>query len=133
MTSPVDSGRRRLLFAIAGLAASAAIGPAAISHFLERLAAADEVARALRDLVSHRESAASLGRAYLAVHPAEADADRLTSLILGPAPVPTGKLAARVSSRIQADFEAGRVVTVQGWIVSPTEVRLCALCALGGS
>ncbi len=29
-----------------------------------------------------------------------------------------------------ADFDAGRLVTVRGWLVSLTEARLCALAAL---
>lgn len=69
MTAPFDGGRRRLLLAAAGLAASAAIGPHAIRLILERLGAADAVAQALRDLIPHRESAARLGRAYLASTP----------------------------------------------------------------
>ena len=130
MTVPFDAGRRRLLLAILGLTASAAIGPRAIASVLERLGAADATTRALRSLILSRDSAVRLGRAYLVATPNEASASRLTSLILGESAMRTGREAARVRSRIQGDFDAGRVVTVDGWIVSPTEARLCALCAL---
>jgi len=131
VTVPFDAGRRRLLLAAAGLVASAGIGPRAIGLILDRLAAADEVEQALRHLITHRESAARLGRAYLAATPHEASATQLASLILGEAAVPRGREGTRVGSRIQADFDAARVVTVEGWIVSHTEARLYALCALG--
>ena len=98
---------------------------------LDRLATAGSLESALRDLVTHRDSAASLGRAYLAVMPGEASAVRLVPLILGKAAAPIGQEGARVRSRIQADFDAAQVVTIDGWIVSRTEARLCALCALG--
>ncbi len=131
MTVPFDPGRRRLLVTAVGLAASAALGPGAISQILERLAGSDPLARSLRELIVHRESAAVLGRAYLDATPGEADAKQLGSLIVGPPAVPPGREAARVAARIRADFDAGRVVTIDGWIVSTTEARLCALCAIG--
>jgi hypothetical protein len=123
----VDPGRRRVLLLIGGLAASAVIGPAAIGQFLVRVAPDD--ARALRDLVSRRESAAALGRTYLRLHHEEADADRLVSLILARGNG-AHHLGTHVASRIKADFDAGRVVSLEGWLVSPTEARLYALCAL---
>ncbi|MDQ4035942.1 MAG: hypothetical protein M3153_08430 [Chloroflexota bacterium] len=131
MSIPFDAGRRRLLVTGVGLAASATLGPRAIGLILERLAASSDVGQSLRELIVHRESAALLGRAYLAATPGEADTSRLAWLILGAPGVPTGREAARVASRMRADFDAGRVVTVEGWIVSTTEARLCALCAIG--
>lgn len=131
MSAPLDAGRRRVLLAALGLATSVAIGPRAIGLFLERLAAANDLAQALRELVPHRESAARLGRAYLASVPAEASSTRLVALILGAPTRRTGREAAHVASRIQTEFDAGRVVNVAGWILSPTEARLYALSALG--
>lgn len=131
MTVPFDATRRRLLITAVGLAASAALGPRAIGQILEHLVSSDSVARSLRELIAHRESAARFGRAYLAATPGETDADQLVSLILGRTAVPPGREAMRVATRIQADFDGNRVVTVDGWIVSTTEARLCALCAIG--
>jgi hypothetical protein len=129
VTVPFDAGRRRLLIAAAGITISAAIGPRVLGLILERLVAAD-IAPVLRELVIHRESAIQLGRAYLRAHPHEAGATELTSLILGGRGVPSGDEAASVSASMHADFKAGRVVTVDGWIVSRTEARLYALCAV---
>jgi hypothetical protein len=131
VSAPLDAGRRRLLLAAVGLAASVAIGPGAIGLVLDRLDAAERVSTALRKLVPHRESAADLGRAYLETAAAEGSAMRLASLIIGGTSVAPGREAARVASNIRADFAAGRVVTVRGWIVSRTEARLFALCAIG--
>ncbi len=130
MSIPFDAGRRRLLVTGVGLAASATLGPRAIGLILERLAASSDVGQSLRELIVHRESAALLGRAYLTAVPHEADPSKLVSLILGEPAIPTGREAARVAARIRADFDAGRVVTVEGWILSTTEARLCALCAV---
>jgi hypothetical protein len=131
MSAAFDAGRRRVLLAAVALATSVAAGPRAIGLVLERLAAADAAAQALRELVPHRESAARLGRAYLRTATDEASATRLASLVLGRTAVAPGGEAARVASNIRADFSAGRVVTVEGWIVSRTEARLCALCVIG--
>ncbi len=39
---------------------------------------------------------------------------------------------ALIASRVRADFSAGRVTRLGGWLLSETEVRLCALAALDG-
>jgi hypothetical protein len=129
VTVPFDAGRRRLLIAAAGIGVSAAVGPRVLGLMLEQLVAAD-VAQVLRGLVIHRESAIQLGLAYLRAHPDEYGATELTALILGGRGVPRGGEAASVSARMRADFEARRVVTVDGWILSRTEARLYALCAV---
>lgn len=45
------------------------------------------------------------------------------------APTPSRRLVRRMS---QSDFEAGEVVSAEGWILSRTEARLCALAARSG-
>ena len=37
------------------------------------------------------------------------------------------KLEALLNQKIQQDFEAGRTVVVNGWVLSQTEARQCAL------
>ena len=79
----------------------------------------------------------AIGRAYLATHPEDDDAQRL-GLALAPI---TGSpdlhdnaaisfRADPVARAITADFAAGRTCRVQGWILSLTECRLCAAAAL---
>lgn len=85
----------------------------------------------------HPESAAVLGREYLRTRAAEADADELARRLglpgadltaLGPAEARS--LKEEILRRHRDDFERGRVVDLQGWILSLTEVRLCALVSL---
>jgi hypothetical protein len=81
------------------------------------------------------ESARAVGAAYLAQAPAEADLGRLLALLTGDRVAATRELAvadpAALMERLRAqhrdDFEAGRVTSVSGWVLSLTEARLCAL------
>lgn len=83
------------------------------------------------------ESARAIGRRYLALTPEESDINRLTTLICGAPenyvhltrsrPDETRSLLA---AQQRADFAAGRTVMVDGWVLSQTEARLCALAAL---
>jgi hypothetical protein len=66
----------------------------------------------------------ALGQAYLQHHPDEESKSRLARQV--PAdPV----LRAR---QVRADFAAGQVVILGGWVLSRTECRFCALHALAG-
>jgi hypothetical protein len=77
-----------------------------------------------------------LGRTYRARWPDENDPNVLASAIRGedPAsassPVAGSDLDAQIDRRIQQDFEAGRTVQLEGWILSVTEVRQCALYSI---
>ena len=64
----------------------------------------------------------ALGKAYLQRHPDEALQSRLARL------VPADPVLR--SRQVQADFAAGQVVTLGGWLLSRTECRYCALYAL---
>ena len=78
----------------------------------------------------HRESARRLGRAYLAARPEEAS---VRFLLEGLAHLPragSNDLRHAIVAANAADFAAGRVVRVDGWILSQTEARACAIVAL---
>ena len=83
-------------------------------------------------------SAAVVGRAYLAAHPAEAKRDWLAERLSAdlrchdchPARSDAGRLRAGLARQLRADFGQSRVVRVDGWVLSLTEARLCALAAL---
>lgn len=92
----------------------------------------------LRGLLAHEDSARLIGRAYLRVAPTEARPDVLTALVAER--LPGGRralddaggddlreLVARGTAR---DFAEERTVVVDGWVLSCTEARLCALAAL---
>ncbi len=94
---------------------------------------AEDLAQVLRG--DRFASAQVVGREYLRYFPAEANKAKLNSLIRGGLGAPglgRGPSATRewLSGRTRKDFEEGRVVEVQGWVLSATEARLCALSAL---
>jgi hypothetical protein len=95
-------------------------------------------ARRLADILRHPDSASWLGRLYLEEKPREADAALLVTLIgaaRGPAlppasPAADEALRADLDERIRNDFIYGNMVAVDGWLLSLTEARLCALVSL---
>jgi hypothetical protein len=117
-------GRRAFLLALAAGLAYAAAG---------RLAPAPpaETSRApLEPLRRHPRSAAAIGGRYLRAHPGESIAVRrlaARSLRAG-----DGDARQRALRRACArDFAEGRVVRVDGFVLSRTEARLCAAALLG--
>jgi hypothetical protein len=92
----------------------------------------------LAGVLRHPDGAVLLGRLYLAGHPQEADAARLSTLIaaaLDPALTPVSSatdeaLRAGLEEKIRTDFTSGEMVAVDGWLLSVTEARLCALVSL---
>jgi hypothetical protein len=101
---------------------------------------APTLAERLVGALRQRASAATVGRAYLAAHPADAGLERLTADLADDlcrqqcAPwrtTPAG-LRAAFARRVRDDFAIGRVTRVDGWVLSLTEARLCGLAALVG-
>lgn len=91
----------------------------------------------LTAVFSHAASAAVIGRRYLALYREEADAAVLVARVAGNArnylrlaDAAPGELRALLGRQQRQDFAAGRTVTLDGWILSRTEARLCALVAL---
>jgi hypothetical protein len=92
-------------------------------------------------MLGRPESAAAVGRAFLAGHPAEADRSRLTARLertlrgqgCDPAHDRSERLRAALAREIRADFAGARVVRVGGWVLSETEARLCGLAALSAA
>lgn len=87
--------------------------------------------------LSDPQSAAVLGARYLARMPEEADRELLARLIAGArrralrlARADTRRLRALLARQQRADFACGRTVCLDGWVLSRTEARLCALAAL---
>jgi hypothetical protein len=123
-----DPARRRLI--LTGIGIVAAVGT--LPWSLPRLATmAEDAVRAelLRALVRDRETAARLGRRYLALQPSEASEQRLVELIIdrrSRTPMRT-----QVAAAIKRDFAGRRTVVVDGWVLSRAEARLFALTAIG--
>jgi hypothetical protein len=98
--------------------------------------AVDPVVTALLELFADRESASFVGERYLKARPEERSirwlSEHLTSGLLhsrGSLGHPND-LRGSLTRWQQADFATGRVVYVDGWVLSVTEARLCALAAL---
>ena len=70
-----------------------------------------------------------LGVIYLASHPAERDAGRLSRLILRDSAAP---VEAALIESIASDWSRHDVTLVDGWVLSRTEARICAAVHLMG-
>lgn len=90
--------------------------------------------RLLAAVLPNLASAQAIGRAYLGAGRAgEASAERLMHLIFAgepPAAIGTAAFRTLISGRVQREFADGAVVRVDGWMLSVTEARLCALAAV---
>jgi hypothetical protein len=94
----------------------------------------------LNILVPDLTAAGRLGRFYLTAYPAELDFDRLADGALGPFRLhaaadaidstPESVLISRAKRIVADDYIAGRVVDIDGWVLSITEARFYALAAL---
>ena len=74
-----------------------------------------------------------LGVQYCARYPAECDADILAAAIRGSealARADASMSPAFLEATIRDDFAAGRTVLLEGWVLSVTEARQCALFSL---
>jgi hypothetical protein len=96
-------------------------------------AAAERARDSLRGL-RLGNAAPALGRAYLEKVPQEASLTALLKAIesdFSPGPRPLGEInEPLLRQRAAKDFEAGRIVELNGWVVSLAEARLCAVAAL---
>jgi hypothetical protein len=98
----------------------------------------DLLAMRLAALFTHKESAKVIGREYLEKYRQEADAgvllDRIVSSMdagdAGLFGVAGPNLHALLARTLREDYASDRVVKLQGWVLSATEARLCALAAL---
>ena len=95
----------------------------------------------LLEILHDERRVRDLGRRYRENVPGEDTPDALAHAILrepsarGRGPISTRSsemvaLRARVDEQVQSDFADGRTVTLDGWILSLTEARQCALFSL---
>ena len=96
----------------------------------------DELAATLRTLLYDRAAARRLGRLYVRQVPAEDDPRILARLAIALPEAPQVDAIAldrtslhhRLDARVRGDFASGTTVQLDGWVLSRTEARLCALC-----
>lgn len=90
---------------------------------------------AVSDLFADPISAAAIGLAYLRAQPEPrptlaALRDAVTAALQDDRAGPQRLLEARFRARVRQDFEAARVVTVDGWTLSRLEAQTCAIVSL---
>jgi hypothetical protein len=69
-------------------------------------------------LLANSKAARAIGATYLRAYPNDTLAD---ACAVAGCPRP------QIAARVRDDFAAGRVVMLDGWMLSVTEARLCAL------
>lgn len=75
---------------------------------------------------------AETGRSYLAIYKNEKDADRLKTLIQSDLNASYGDLSVSdgLHKEVIDDFKNDKMVVINGWVLSRTEARQCALFSL---
>jgi hypothetical protein len=126
---------RRFVLLLLGCASGLSLMPRRVQARALR-ATPDELAATLRTLLYDRAAARRLGRLYVRQVPAEDDPRilaRLTVALPGAQQVDVidldrTSLRHRLDARVRGDFASGTTVQLDGWVLSRTEARLCALC-----
>lgn len=130
--------RRCVLFGLLYLATLCMSQPRRAFSYLSTWLVSESLGSKLLKLLEDKDSAKVIGREYLRQAPKEADEHLLIDLLCACGPEGRAELARAdavklrdwLSLKQRRDFEHGQVVDVQGWILSETEVRLCALAAV---
>ncbi len=130
--------RRQFILAAAGAGVAALAVATRPWQALVASAPPRPVADRLAGLLESRDSARAIGREYLKLMPREADSATLVSLIAGGVPGGTSaltrasenELRQMIAARMVGDFAGERTAELDGWVLSATEARLCALVAL---
>ncbi|HXR19681.1 MAG TPA: hypothetical protein VN757_07095 [Steroidobacteraceae bacterium] len=126
---------RRFVLLWIGCASGLSLMPRHVQARAHR-ATPDELAARLRTLLYDRAAARRLGRLYVRQVPAEDDPRILARLTVA---LPEAQqvdaialdrtsLRHRLDARVRGDFASGTTVQLDGWVLSRTEARLCALC-----
>lgn len=139
MSASQPIGRRGFVVTALGLAATTLTARFGSTRQVMDHDTATDAERLVRSF-SSPESAAELGRAYLATASRESSPALLVDRIAAGLPngykvlrmADDGQLKSLLARRLKEDFMAGNTVTVDGWVISQTEARLCALAALLG-
>jgi hypothetical protein len=122
---------RRQFLRISAIGAAATL--ASTARGADAAASYDVHALAHPDLLSvlGPQSVREIGARYREIVPAENHVDTLRAAILAARPLRVpGAPRPAVAKMVRDDFAAGRTIVVQGWVLSATEARQCALFSL---
>jgi len=128
------SRRAFLLGLAAGGLGGITIGKIVFEPHLECEGISDALLAEAASIFSERKAALRIGERYLDEHP-EFDREQLTTSLFGPLRITSlGTSSEDFHARLRImryhDFLEGRVVELEGWLLSLTEVRLAALLFL---
>lgn len=128
--------RRKLLQWGAALCCLA-LAPRSWSRVAVKDSIEQEIARRIAGLFAHPGSAREIGREYLRLAPSDNDIAVLVRKVIPDTGKikslsTTGKESLRqyIANASREDFQQGRMVSVNGWMLSQTELRLCAIVVL---
>lgn len=108
----------------------AAVAAAAAAALLPKPAAAALQATLARRIARVGAEASEVGARYLRAEPTEADLAALEARLAERLHAARGGLPMRLAEAARADFRRGDVVLVDGWVLSRTEARVCAVAHL---
>jgi len=131
--------RRKIVAILAPCVAFHFLGALQTLCRLTTLGTAEPAIDPLTGFFARRQSAHRVGLEYLRGAPWEANRAVLIQLLYEGRTVRflmhdrrnPGAIRRLILSQQRDDFARGRIVQLQGWILSQTEARLCALVALG--
>ena len=134
----MPTSRRNFLYLLAGAGITASVRPTVTLAKFTESGTQKTFATIFADFFDDKTSARVVGNEYLRHHPTEADADWLADQIFrNDIESRTAYLRSARADRkelikrtIYEDFKLGRIVHVRDWMLSQTEVRLCAIAAL---
>jgi hypothetical protein len=72
----------------------------------------------------------AIGKQYRLQTPKEDSERSLAKKLLSDAPGDPGKEASTLADKVITDYETGNTVIIDGWILSKTEARQCALFSI---
>jgi len=133
MNEPVGPGRRTFCKALLYVASGASVASGCTDSPTNRA----ELTRFLVMQIAHPDAADGIGSSYIRkdieINPLSVD--QLTDVIIHQLGINTNDLSAislqdvgeRLADRVHQDFAEESVVAVDGWLLSKTEARLCAL------
>jgi len=120
--------RNFILIGTAGIAAAAL--PAAF-YFFRKIEYDPKLAEPQSlSLIWDNETIAAVGKQYRIQTPGEESERTLAKLLSAGKQDLGGTDTAAIEAQIQQDFKAGNTVIVDGWILSVTEARQCALFSI---
>ena len=90
-----------------------------------------EIKQCLLGLFEDLDSPRILGKRYLDLYPHEKPrAQLLAARIQSSQPWTTSNLKKSLARERELDFQSGKIVIVDGWLLSRTELEVCALTVL---